>query len=538
MHRFDKSLLPSTLLITAGFAIGTMPLWAQSQPTVDVRCKVVDDIRHEPIARVRLVLSGSKLLDPLVMDTTEDGACAFQNVPPGKYTLSFQKAGYFPPDAGVAVDATVPPKVDLGTITLIRWRTISGVVRWDNEERADHVLVHALLVKRGRAAMKMGDVFITGTNGAGEFRLDKLKPGRYVVYTYVPGLAPAFLKPRVALPVYYPNSPIPDVGASIDVTNREEVSDLLMHLKEMKEGVPVEGFVEATAEFPKGSIVNLGLTIEGSPAQAITGVEARAGEPFRINPVPSGSYRFVAVPKGRQFESLRDFQPLHVGAEPVTGVKISLRKRPSLDGTAEIVSSQAGAQTSQRTPAAKVNVLASSEALQLYGGSHDTSDEKGEFHLENVAEGETFLLNLTPPAGTYIARVEQDARTVSGGPFPVVGGGGPIHIELRDDGGIIQGSVKKRDGVAGNGFVVLAPVERGREHLFKTAAAADDGSFLIQDIAPGDYDLFAFNRNEEDLYFEPPYLASFVSGSTRITVGAKEARRQDLDIIDVTSRRR
>ena len=76
-----------------------------------------------------------------------------------------------------------------------------------------------------------------------------------MVYTYVPGLAPAFLKPKVALPVYYPNSPIPDIGAAIDVTDREEVSSLLMHLKEMKEGVPVEGMVEASEEFPKGSVV-------------------------------------------------------------------------------------------------------------------------------------------------------------------------------------------------------------------------------------------------------------------------------------------
>jgi hypothetical protein len=505
---------------------------------VDVQCKVVDDIRHEPIARVRLVLSGSKLLDPLVMDTTEDGACAFQGVPPGKYTLSFQKSGYYPPDAGATVDATVPPKIDLGTITLIRWRTISGVVRWDNEERADHVLVHALLVKRGRAAMKLGDAFITGTNDAGEFRLDKLRPGRYVVYTYVPGLAPAFLKPKVALPVYYPNSPIPDIGAAIDVTDREEVSSLLMHLKEMKEGVPVEGIVAASEEFPKGSVVLLGLTIEGSPAQAITGVEARAGETFRINPVPPGSYRFVAVPKGRQFENLRDFRPLHVGTEPISGVTISLRKRPPLDGAVETVSTQGGAQSVQRMPAAKVSVWALSDALQSYAQTHDTSDERGEFHLQNAVEGEPYLLNVTPAAGTYIARVEQSARPVSGGPFPVVGGGGPIHIELRDDGGTIQGIVKKRDEVVGKGFVVLAPVERAREHLFKTAAAADDGSFMIQDIAPGDYDLFAFNRNEEDLYFEPPYLASFASGSTRVTVGAKETRRQDLDIIDVTSRRR
>ena len=41
--------------------------------------------------------------------------------------------------------------------------------------------------------------------------------------------------------------------------------------------------------------------------------------------------------------------------------------------------------------------------------------------------------------------------------------------------------------------------------------------------------------NEEDWYLEPPDLASFASVSIRITAGAKEARRQDLDIIDVTS---
>jgi hypothetical protein len=42
--------------------------------------------------------------------------------------------------------------------------------------------------------------------------------------------------------------------------------------------------------------------------------------------------------------------------------------------------------------------------------------------------------------------------------------------------------VRKRDGVEGHGFVVLAPVDRAREHLFKTASAAYDGSFAIKDI--------------------------------------------------------
>lgn len=532
-----NGLLAVFVLIATRSALWAMPQAPeQSQQTAIIHCKVVDDLRREPIPRVRVVLTGANLKDPLASDTAADGSCGLQSVPPGKYLLSLQKAGYFPPDNGVVVDATTQRELDLGTIVLLRWRTISGVIRWANEDPADHVLVHALLVRRGKAIMKPGDAFIVGTNDNGEFRLDKLKPGRYVVYTYVPGLAIAFLKPRAALPVYYPNSPIPDPVASIDVTDREEVPGVLMHLKELKEGVSVEGTVEASAEFPKGSTVFLGLTIAGSPAQAITGAEARAGEPFRINPVPPGSYRFVAVPKGKQFESLRDFQPLNVSTEPVTGIKIVLRRRPPLEGVIELASKPVDGQGEQKTPVQRVSVVAISESLQMYGTTRDTSDERGEFHLENTAEGEELLLTATPPPGTYIARVEQNGRSVDGAPFRVTGGAGPIRIGLRDDGGTIQGAVHKKEGITGAGFVVLAPVDRSREHLYKTAAVSADGSFLMQGIAPGEYDLFGLSRNEEDWYLEPSYLASFASASTHIAITSKESRLQDLDIIDVSSR--
>ncbi len=102
--------------------------------------------------------------------------------------------------------------------------------------------------------------------------------------------------------------------------------------------------------------------------------------------------------------------------------------------------------------------------------------------------------------GSYISHVEQNSRDLPGGPFPERSWRAPysIHITMRDDGGSVQGAVRKKEGVVDPGLVVLAPVDRSREHLFRTAKAGKDGSFQLSDIAPGDYDIYAFSRNDED----------------------------------------
>lgn len=184
-------------------------IWAQTPGMVTIHCRIVDDLRQEPIPRVRLTLSGAALKDMIGLDSDGDGRCQFPTVPPGHYTLGFDKAGFFPPDDAksglksvITFDASAGSDVDLGTITLVRGRSISGAVRWDNEEPAEKVAVHALKVRRGRAAFVIGDSIIVGTNSRGEFKLDNLRPGRYVVYAYVLGLALAVMKPRMALPCF------------------------------------------------------------------------------------------------------------------------------------------------------------------------------------------------------------------------------------------------------------------------------------------------------------------------------------------------
>ncbi|HET9942555.1 MAG TPA: hypothetical protein VFR05_04400, partial [Terriglobia bacterium] len=43
-------------------------------------------------------------------------------------------------------------------------------------------------------------------------------------------------------------------------------------------------------------------------------------------------------------------------------------------------------------------------------------------------------------------------------------------------------------------------------------------AFQIGNIPPGDYDIFAFDRNDEDIYYSGEFLRRYATGGTAIRV--------------------
>jgi len=275
---------------------------AQTNGPAAVRCRIVDDIHGTPIPNARLTLTGRSLIDPIVAESDTRGSCTLPGIPSGNYSLSVRKAGFFPVQSGVpngapsiAFVAHAPGDADLGTITLVSMRRISGMVRWQDEEPAAGVTVHALRVKGGKAALRSGEVPLTRTNDHGEFTIDRVPPGRYVVYAFIQGVAPGdHTRPEIALPVFYPGTPAPDTRSAIDLLNTPEITGLVLHLQEAA-GVIVSGQVIPSISAPKGSTVHLGLFVPGSPAPPFAGTIAAAGDEFRIRDVPPGSYLLLSV---------------------------------------------------------------------------------------------------------------------------------------------------------------------------------------------------------------------------------------------------
>jgi hypothetical protein len=91
-----RRLLTEIALLFLTGTISGVPAVAQSEPKVSIHCRVAGDIGLEPVPHARLTLSGGKLSGPVVAYTSESGACVLPDIPPGRYLLTVDKAGYFP----------------------------------------------------------------------------------------------------------------------------------------------------------------------------------------------------------------------------------------------------------------------------------------------------------------------------------------------------------------------------------------------------------------------------------------------------------
>jgi hypothetical protein len=95
---------------------------------------------------------------------------------------------------------------------------------------------------------------------------------------------------------------------------------------------------------------------------------------------------------------------------------------------------------------------------------------------------------------------------------------------LKTDGGTIQGAAKQNGQGAAQAVIVLAPKDRKMEQNFRTALAAEDGTFKISAIAPGEYDLLALDRSEDDDYLDETFLQTVMDRALKVAVGPRSTQ--------------
>jgi hypothetical protein len=171
----------------------------------------------------------------------------------------------------------------------------------------------------------------------------------------------------------------------------------------------------------------------------------------------------------------------------------------------------------------------------LFGIAATRTDKEGKFRVGTFA-GLNCLLTITPPQDSWVAHVYQEGKELDGSPFPVTGGSSGIEIVLKRDAGSIAGTVTGQDNGPVKAFVVAAPKNRRQEHLFRTAMSGADGTFNLTNVAPGEYDVFALDRNEEDAYLDADYLDQFANHALTAKVGANTAVSVGLSLIKIPLR--
>jgi len=409
-------------------------------------------------------------------------------------------------------------------------REISGIVRWQDGEVAARAQVQVFGVRGGKPVPR-NDISTVQTNDRGEFIVGNLRPGRYILLVSPPTFLGGFDAagrfaeggvPRLAFGVFHPGVNVPDVRSAIDVRGTLNVQNINIVFEE-KPGTVIEGTIVPSATAPMGTQVTLILANQGLYAFTTS---SRVGDAFRIGPAPSGFYILDASSQGGQ--PGRVLIPLTIGGATFRGVAVSIPPPTFLAGRVEI-----------DDPAIRPSANVTLQSDRVQGSIAGSVGATGEFRIARIVAGETYSMTVDPrslPPNAYIAAVRQMGQDLSASPFQVVGGGEPVQLVMKTDGGTIEGSVKDAGRAVGQAFVVLAPKDRRIQQNFRTATADREGMFKLTAIPPGDYDLFAFDRNEDDDYLDEVFLQGYAERAAAAQIAPRSNQMAALTVLRIPRR--
>lgn len=504
-------IVPLSLIVLA--------LLQQPAPRAEVHVQLIDGLDGQPVPRARYAVTGAGMVDALTGSGDPKGNVALSELAPGRYLLTLDKAGYFQERLNFNVTST---SADLPNIVMTAKREISGVVRWQDGELAAGASVRVVSVRGGKPSPVLAGG--TNTNERGEFIVPGLRPGRYILLVNPPAQRGGIDAtgrfviggvPRIGLPVYYPGVSVPDVNASIDVRGTLSVPNIGIVLEE-KPGTVVEGTIEPSAAAPIGSDVTITLSYFGMTSFS---TQARSGEAFRIGPVPAGFYFLDAQSLGSQRS--RAVLGLTLGGDTLRGVTLSIPPPAFMTGRLEIDDPAQIPPVSIRIQSERIPGLPASSAIA-----------SGEFRIPQVIAGESYRMtvDLSRLPNAYIAEVSQSTLVKTPSPFLVQASEDPVRIVLKTDGGTLGGVAKDGGRVVPKAFVVLAPKDRKLEQYFRVTTAGDDGTYKLSGIAPGTYDIFAFDRNEDDDYLDESFLNRLAEYAVNVNVALRSTGTIDLAV--------
>lgn len=203
-----------------------------------------------------------------------------------------------------------------------------------------------------------------------------------------------------------------------------------------------------------------------------------------------------------------------------------------VEGKVEVDEALPG-QTSRISPATNVGMyLDWFPKIEVQDGILNVrANERGELRITGTVKGQEYLVGPGSNfGGGYVASFKQGPRDLVAGAIPLVAGGDPIRILLKRDGGRIEGNVTDRDQPPWRAFVVAAPRDRRIGPWFRFTNTRSDGSFQLVNVPPGEYDVFALERNDDDSFFNADYLRGFAGLSKPVRVEAGSASSVSLSL--------
>jgi uncharacterized GH25 family protein len=532
--------------------------------------KVVSSVGGEPLRKVELTLTtdlmadnmeamaamfgggsdpGSKPAPPkparksFAATTDAAGKFRFDPVDAGDYFLTAKHAGYvdgtYKPEGKYALDGKVhlQPGDSLTevTIRLVPQGALSGRVLDEDGDPVAGASVSAQSYSYSAGKRRLIPADSALTNDRGEFRLGKLRPGRYYLsadrlMVSTAALTEAPPPPKDGAPetgyvsTYYPGTVDAMQATAIDVAAGADASGFNIQLQKSKV-VRIKGKAVNADGTPmkSGQIMLMNPMHPGSmQMKMLNNPEGR----FEIANVAPGTYMLMMMQMGGATPSVH-MQPLTVTAEGLDNVQVGAQQEGTVQGSL--------------TVAGDGKVAIHGLMVMISGGMDmpvmpvmGTVSEAGAFTLQKVNAAPYQLTLPRTPDGTYLKSVQWGGRERLGQPIDFTAGfGGTLEIVLGTDGGEFEATVSHDDKPAADATVVLIAADPAArmEETTRTGDSDAQGHVALKDVPPGSYLALAWEKVDAGDWFDPVFLKAVESQAASVTIRSKSHEKAQLQMI-------
>ncbi|PYU63428.1 MAG: hypothetical protein DMG55_00550 [Acidobacteria bacterium] len=248
---------------------------------------------------------------------------------------------------------------------------------------------------------------------------------------------------------------------------------------------------------------------------------------FEIRGALPGSYTLVAQlsDEGQEFTAQ---QAVEVGNADLEGIQLVITRGMDLPGRVRI--------EGPSIALSKLEVWLQPKENIPFPSPNVSVKEDGSFLLKNV-KGDSEVNVFQLPEGSYFksARLGEDDVLERGLSTSRIPKGETLELVISGAGGRVDGVALNRDGQGvGGAAVILIPRSRETARLYKSTTTDQNGRYILQGIAPGEYKLFAWEDIETGAYRDPDFLRRYEDRGESLHVEENGRYTVELKVIPST----
>lgn len=497
------------------FAAGFLVIAAcLSAANFSVSGVVVNSLTGEPLSHALVQSTGA---EQKMAFTGQDGRFELEGVPQGTVFFLAQKPGFFDP-GNRRSPVRVGSDTSLVTIKLAPESSIEGRVTDRDGEAIEGLSVQCMhqMILNGHKMWQMTGA--AQTDETGNFHLQALQPGAYLLRTTAQPLFPNFNRqasndslPQQAYPPhFYP-----------DAADLSSAQPLVLRPGETARAdfsiAPAPAFrVSGTASPSQGGIIGW-VSSNGEQGSGFM-VDPRTGA-WHTPPLPAGSWNILLESRRGPDSTFHAEQNVNITISDIKNVRMLIEPLPSIP-----VNVVGPGPSDQR----QVQIqLISLENNRTFGSSRSPQNLSEAPMIRAVPPG-TYSVFAIPYGGGCLASVSaggvdltRNSLVISAGAQPA-----PIDVTLEDNCANIQGQVHM-DTPIPNASVILAPSSHAVQP--QLIALQEDGSFTLNRVSPGDYKLYAVSTADGLEYGNPEAMRQI--DGTSVTISAKQKANVTLNLV-------